>query len=154
MSSRWTFPLSMQCPSLFLLISFILKSVLSDRKLASRLASQVLLLKLVFLSFYPEMISILDGEVYFWIQQKDVLFCFQIHSVILMGELSPLMLRVINEQWLLGFVILQWCRFFSFFCFSGLLRLFLVFSYVWLTSAHYSFPSSPLIELRLQIDIA
>lgn len=97
------------------------------------------------------MISILDGEVCFWMQQKDE-SCFHIHSVIICVFLLG--------GWDLDVERYQWAEFISFFyfvvivvvvvyvylCFSvfSSFNLFFggLFSWLWLTYLCWSFPSS------------
>ena len=86
-------------------------------------------------------------------QQKDV-FCFHIHSVSLchfIGELNPLILRDINDQWLLIPVIFLFllllvivCLCFSSLGFAsvGISIAYCCFLWVWLTSLGWKFPSS------------
>lgn len=103
----------------------------------------------IFSSFYPELMSIFDVKVYFLDAAKGtvlflllllLLFNLVCSSVSLLGELKPLMLRVINEQCLLIPAILLWYG-------LGSVSLYLLFwdfiflmlSSVWLTSSGWKF---------------
>lgn len=74
MSSQWILTLSIQYPSLFLLISFGLRSILSDIKMAT----QVHLLGIFF--HYFTLRSILMLRYISWLQWKGR-SCFRIHSI-------------------------------------------------------------------------
>lgn len=102
-SSQQIFPLSVQCFSLSLWISFCLKSILLYI-LACFLAPFAWSF---FPSFYPELMSIFGVKVYFLdIAKGMVLFCLfvcfpSLFICVFLLELRSLMLSVINEQCLL-----------------------------------------------------
>lgn len=92
------------CPSLSLLISFDLKSILSNIKMAIPACFLGLYAcNILFSSFYPEVMSISDVKVCFldttdgWILFLHPFcgFCYFRHNF---GKLRPLMLRAVNEQ--------------------------------------------------------
>ena len=96
---------NIKCPSLSLLIYFSLKSILLDIKVAT---TACLLdpfdWKKIFLTLYSEWCLFLRLRCVSYMQQKDG-FYFRIRSVSLclfISELSPFILRDINDQWLLS----------------------------------------------------
>ena len=112
--------MSMQCPSPSFLITFGWKSILLD----IRMATPACFLgpfawKLFFPTFYFEGISVFDSV--FSCMQQNAGSWLHIQSVGLcpfIGELSPLMLRDIRDQWLLLPVIFVVTGRIMFVCFS------------------------------------
>lgn len=100
------FPLSIYCLSLLLLISFVLKPIFTDTKMAiSACFIHSLALNIYFPSLHPTWCLFLV--------LRCIFSCFPIHSFI--EELRPLVLRVINEQGFLIPVICCCVDFFSLF---------------------------------------
>lgn len=85
-------------PSLSLLISFGLKSVLSDTKNGStRLLLRFICLEYLFPSFYFEVMSILDVKVCFRCSKRMSPLFTSILLICVIGKLRPLILRNISE---------------------------------------------------------
>ena len=115
--------MSMKCPSPSLLIDFSLKSILLDIRMATptcflgpfawKTFSQPFTLSRC-LSLWLRCVSC---------RQQNVGSCFRIQSLSLclfIGELSPLILSDINDQWLLTPVIFSHFWVAEFVCFSSL----------------------------------
>ena len=119
----------MKCPSSYLLIDFNLKSILLD----IRIATPACFLGPFDWKIFSQPFTLRECLSLRWrcvscMQQKDG-SCFHIHSVsvcLFIGELSPLILRNINDQWLINLVIFLvvvcvfcWCEVICIICFHG-----------------------------------
>lgn len=100
-------------PSLCLTISFDLKFILSDIKTANQTCPLGLFVRISFSIFLPWGVFCFWFLVVSWMQE-DVEFYFQIQGVsccLFTEKLRLLVLRVINEQYLLiSAILFLWCR--------------------------------------------
>ena len=95
--------MSKKCPSLSLLTDFSLKSILLDSRIATPTCFLGPFDWKTFFQPFTQVMSVFEIKVYFLYNQKAG-SCFHIHSLSLclfIGKLSPLIVRDINDQWLI-----------------------------------------------------
>ena len=132
--------MSMKCPSLSLLINFGWKSILLDIRMA---APVCFLVQFAWKTFFQPFtlkwcLCLLQRYVSCMEQNEGSCLCIQSVSLsFLIRELSPLMLKYINDQWLLVPVILMlvvelYCVILFFWIYYVMINFLWVFFFFWM----------------------
>jgi hypothetical protein len=83
----------------YLLISFVLNFILLDKNVYATFLLRSICLEYLLLSYYPEVMSILDVKMDFLdAAEGGILILHSFSQCLLIGELRSLMLRDINNQ--------------------------------------------------------